>query len=360
MMKAPQRDHYYRCNGRQFARGLYGVVGKKCPSKNINGDYIERVVWADIETFLRNPGEILERLRQRLELDGDEQRRREKDLQHLRGLLEQKSGERDRILALFRRGRIDETTLDKQMDEIEAEAASLRVESETEARALSSADRREQLSSAEALLASLRKRLDKPIPPDLKRRIVETLVDSVRADTVECWGVQQSKITVTYRFAEPNEAAPAVLPLSHHLTSRTRPPEKLETVGDHLRRRRLTLKLLQRQVAEQLGVNTATIHNWEANVVQPRLHFMPAIIRFLGYNPLPPPTPAGWGERLVSCRTALGISQKELAEQLAVDQGTLARWERGERQPAGAFLTRVSRFLSTSEAAWAGDAARTA
>jgi len=26
------------------------------------------------------------------------------------------------------------------------------------------------------------------------------------------------------------------------------------------------LKLLQRQVAEQFGVNTATIHNWEANI----------------------------------------------------------------------------------------------
>ena len=40
-----------------------------------------------------------------------------------------------------------------------------------------------------------------------------------------------------------------------HLTNRTRLPEKLETVGDHIRRRRLTLKLLQRQVAQQLGVN---------------------------------------------------------------------------------------------------------
>ena len=55
-MKAPQRDHYYRCNGRQFARGLYGLSGKKCPSKSLNGDYLERLVWADIESFLRDPG----------------------------------------------------------------------------------------------------------------------------------------------------------------------------------------------------------------------------------------------------------------------------------------------------------------
>jgi hypothetical protein len=86
----------------------------------------------------------------------------------------QKSGERDRILGLFRRGRIDEATLEKQMDEIEVEAAGLRSEIDAEARALSCADRREQLNSAEALLASLRKRLDKPISHELKRRIVGT------------------------------------------------------------------------------------------------------------------------------------------------------------------------------------------
>src|SRR5262249_21218314 len=117
-MKAPQRDLYYRCNGRQRARGLYGLSGKQCPAKKINGDYIERVVWADIEAFLRNPGEHLERLRKRLELDGDEQQRQEKELQRLRGLLDQKGEERDRVLALFRRGQIDEATLDRQLDEI--------------------------------------------------------------------------------------------------------------------------------------------------------------------------------------------------------------------------------------------------
>ena len=74
------------------------------------------------------------------------------------------------------------------------------------------------------------------------------LVERITADTVEVWGVTQTKITVTYRFAQPEEAAAIVLPKSHHLTSRTRPPEKLETIGDHLRRRRIMLKLIQRQV----------------------------------------------------------------------------------------------------------------
>jgi site-specific DNA recombinase len=352
---------YYRCNGRQFARGVYGATGQRCPSKLINGSYVEQRVWADIETFLRNPGEILEWLRQRLQLDGEEQQRRERDLERLRGLLEQKSEERDRILGLFRRGRIDETTLDKQMDEIEKESAGLRAEIEAESRVLSSGDQREQLKSAEALLAALRKRLDKPISPELKRRIVETLVDNVRVDTVERWGVEQSQITVTYRFAQPDEIAPALLPLSHHLMNRMSVPEKLETVGDHLRRRRLVSKLLQRQVAEQLGVDQDTVRNWEANRVQPQFRFMPAIIRFLGYNPSsPPPKKGSLGERLVSCRKLMGISQKDLAGQLAVDPCTLARWERGEREPTGKFAARALRFLDASEIAWASTTALTA
>jgi transcriptional regulator with XRE-family HTH domain len=76
---------------------------------------------------------------------------------------------------------------------------------------------------------------------------------------------------------------------------------------------------------------------------------MPAIIRFLGYNPLPPGTK--WAERLVSCRTAMGITQGESARRIGVDQGTLARWERGEREPTGQFAVRAQRFLASAESA---------
>jgi transcriptional regulator with XRE-family HTH domain len=85
---------------------------------------------------------------------------------------------------------------------------------------------------------------------------------------------------------------------------------------------------------------------------------MPAIIRFLGYNPLPPAK--SMGGRLVRQRTALGLTQKESAKCVAVDPSTLAKWERGEREPQGAFLGRVMRFLSKPDAAWLAEAARTA
>jgi transcriptional regulator with XRE-family HTH domain len=108
----------------------------------------------------------------------------------------------------------------------------------------------------------------------------------------------------------------------------------------------MLLKLLQRDVAEQLGVDKTSVHNWEANNTKPDVQYMPAIIRFLGYNPLP--RGDGWAERLVNGRTAIGLSQKDAARELGVDPSTLARWERGEREPTGQFATRASRFLRTA------------
>jgi hypothetical protein len=99
-MSRRQPDWYYRCNGRQLARGLYGLSERKCPAKALNGDYVERLVWADIEAFLRNPGDVLERLRERLSLKGEDRQRQEKELRSLTERLEQKSAERDRMLGL--------------------------------------------------------------------------------------------------------------------------------------------------------------------------------------------------------------------------------------------------------------------
>ena len=120
-------------------------------------------------------------------------------------------------------------------------------------------------------------------------------------------------------------------------------PVAPQTVGDHIRKRRFGLKLLQREVAEQLGVDTTSVFNWEGNRSSPEIRYMPAIIRFLGYNPLP--AAHTLSERLVRQRKSLGLSQKESAERLGVDPSTLAKWERGEREPAGRFVDIVKRFL---------------
>jgi site-specific DNA recombinase len=346
-MCPPQNDHYYRCNGRQFARGLYGNLGKKCPAKSLNGDYVDRIVWADIETFLRNPGDLLLRLRERLAVGEADRQQRQQELAELTKRLEQKTEERERIVGLFRRGRIDESALDKELDLIDGEARALQAEIDEVSKALDAGERESQFRSAESLLAALRKRLDRPVSPEMKRKIVEALVEVVQANTIERWGVQETELTIRYRFSEPTEPAPLILPRSHRLSTRNRMPEKLETIGDHLLRRRLALKLLQRQVAEIVGVDKASIYNWERNYSEPRLEYMPAIIRFLGYNPFPPSK--SWAERLVHGRKAIGLSQREAAARIGVDMSTLARWERGEREPTGRFAACTEALLRAVE-----------
>ncbi len=102
---------------------------------------------------------------------------------------------------------------------------------------------------------------------------------------------------------------PLVLPQSYNTGRVVRIPTELNTVGDHIRRKRLGLKMLQREVAERIGVGETSVFKREANTVSPEIRYIPAIIRFLGYNPLPEADTLGG--RLVRHRTSLGMTQGE-------------------------------------------------
>lgn len=72
---------------------------------------------------------------------------------------------------------------------------------------------------------------------------------------------------------------------------------------------------------------------------------MPAIIQFLGYNPLP--AASSLPERLVTARRALGLSQRKMAAKLGIDPATLMRWEAGLHQPTGKSLDLIARVLQS-------------
>jgi transcriptional regulator with XRE-family HTH domain len=121
-------------------------------------------------------------------------------------------------------------------------------------------------------------------------------------------------------------------------------PKELKTLGDHLRKRRLDLKLLQKDVGQRIGGSVSDVWNWENNRVIPAVKFIPAIIAFLGYNPMP--KPEGIPAQLVWYRKGKGWTQKVFARALGVDQSTLAGWERAERLPTGDYMIKVSTALN--------------
>jgi len=133
------------------------------------------------------------------------------------------------------------------------------------------------------------------------------------------------------------DAHPA-LPFCHAELRAAKPtpshyPKVINTVGDHIRNRRLDLGLFQSQVAEHIGVETTTIHNWEGNKSSPAIRYIPAILRFLGSNPFPPAHTLP--ERLITARKMLGMPQRNFAALLGVDPGTLQGWESGQHEPIG-------------------------
>lgn len=123
-------------------------------------------------------------------------------------------------------------------------------------------------------------------------------------------------------------------------------PKALYTLGDHLRKKRLDLGLLQKDIAKILGGNVDSVCNWENSRASPRLYLTPRIVKFLGYVP-DQPTSTDPGLRIRLIRRSLGIRQDLLAQQLEVDPSTLGRWERGKGQPLAKNMRKVNEFLKT-------------
>ena len=106
-------------------------------------------------------------------------------------------------------------------------------------------------------------------------------------------------------------------------------PKDPQTLSEHLRKRRLDLGLLQKDVAQRIGASVASVWLWENGKVEPEVKWMPAIIAFLGRDPRSQAQTLG--ERLVWFRKGRGWSQKQLAADLQVDPTTLSRWELEQR-----------------------------
>lgn len=91
-------------------------------------------------------------------------------------------------------------------------------------------------------------------------------------------------------------------------------------------------------------MHKGTVTNWELGHSEPALRHMPGVIRLLGYVPFEPG--GSLPERVRAYRMIHGISRKELAGMLRVDEDTLWRWETEQRRPARNYAERIERVIS--------------
>jgi transcriptional regulator with XRE-family HTH domain len=81
----------------------------------------------------------------------------------------------------------------------------------------------------------------------------------------------------------------AALPFCHLRLKTPKPdgryPAQLQRLGGRIRKRRLDLGLLQKEIGDRLGADTRTVNDWEIGRARPGLRFVPRILTFLGYDP---------------------------------------------------------------------------
>ena len=104
-------------------------------------------------------------------------------------------------------------------------------------------------------------------------------------------------------------------------------PAHPKTIGEHIKKKRIDLGLLQREVAEMIGSSKNVIGGWESNSHEVRVRFIPGIIRFLGYIPFE--IGSSQQEQLIAYRKIRGLTQEQLSKEWQIERGCLERWENG-------------------------------
>ena len=183
---------WYRCTGQLVERG---PLPGRCWGQSIRTDAIEPVVWADVERWMRNPGDVLD------DLDRDAERQAQGAIVEAEAItlgraIAALEAQRKAALALNIRGRLADGELDVELDRI----ASERTEIEHRLAALQPAE--EVLPSPEAidLLTEVRQRLDTGLTIEQRQEIVRLLVNVVVHTATGNTGRKTVRAVVEYRF----------------------------------------------------------------------------------------------------------------------------------------------------------------
>lgn len=190
------------------------------------------------------------------------------------------------------------------------------------------------------------------LAPEEKRPIVEAFVKRVEV------GKDEVSISLLY-LPSPSQVTPErqrnLTPALHFCRWTLRGPKPLASgyptapvsLGEHLRKRRIDLRLTQHRVAETMEADAWTYLLWEHDRSRPIPRFVPRIVRFLGYDPFPKGQTLG--ERIRAARRAQGLSHTAMARKLGVDPSTILNWERGRRHPPARFWPRILGLISREE-----------
>ena len=170
-----------------------------CSAPSIRRVDLEGAVWSEIEVFLAKPGATIRALQRQMGTGDDAVRRTQEEIKNCNTALTRKSEARQRVISLYAEGVLQRAEFDLQIQRINDDRTAL--EQELTALRKASTDREataRALNDAGDLLGRLRSKLDKDLPFQERRRIVEALVAGITVESVP--GETSPKVTVRYNF----------------------------------------------------------------------------------------------------------------------------------------------------------------
>src|SRR5215211_481905 len=200
----PYRYHKYACT-RWKKRYERRAMELDCP--RVSGNWLERIVWADVRRFLSDPGEVLERVRIQLE---SEQNHADLEERHasLREKVAAAEEEKARLIRSYAKGTLSEAELEIALPDVRNRIENLRllvesVESDLAARE----QERLAAQNTEVWLRKLADNLeevegDTPEAFERRRELVRLLVQRIIVGRDENG---HTRAEITYRFAPPSE-----------------------------------------------------------------------------------------------------------------------------------------------------------
>jgi site-specific DNA recombinase len=204
-----KKDHYryhkYACT-RWKKRYERRAMELDCP--RVSGNWLERIVWADVKRFLSDPGEVLERVR--AQLSGDDARAElEGRYTSLCKKLAAAEEEKARLIRSYAKGTLDESELEIALPDLRNRIENLRLLIESVELDFAAHEQdRLAAQNTEVWLRTLADNLaevegNAPEAFERRRELVRLLVERI---TVGRGENGHMRAEITYRFAPPAEA----------------------------------------------------------------------------------------------------------------------------------------------------------
>ena len=200
-----EKRYYYTCSRKH--REHYAKSGERCSSPYVQAGWIEDLVWQDVREFLQNPGEVLQRIRQQLEVDEATDDLEERHAS-LTKRLAQKQAEKKKYARLYAQELIDEGESETLLLDLKNQIENLRLLiSSVETDIARKQEDQAVAKSAAAWLMTLRKNLaevEQDTDEAFKKRhdLAKLLVEGIKVGRTE---EGRTKVDITYRFGEPPE-----------------------------------------------------------------------------------------------------------------------------------------------------------